>query len=153
RQVRRRGVSWSFPSPAFCKCCHGRLASRRAVRSVEQRRKSRQRKPSKRLKRQQPERKEKYRERQCRANRKQHHKLSKPSTRHDMQRQRSQRSFLGLTPMHNTASAVISRWDLYGLMGETPALEAHTSATTVGNVLPVEPPSEGAAYSRSPSLG
>jgi hypothetical protein len=45
--------------------------------------------------------------------------------------------------MHNTASAVISRWDLYGLMGETPALEAQTSATTVGNVLPlVEPPSE-----------
>jgi hypothetical protein len=41
------------------------------------------------------------------------------------------------------ASAVISRWDLFGLMGETPALEAQTSATTVGNVLPVvEPPSE-----------
>src|SRR5262249_14962039 len=49
---------------------------------------TRQRKPSKRLKRQEPERKEKYRERQGRANRKQHHKLSKPSTRHDMQRQR-----------------------------------------------------------------
>jgi len=67
--------------------------TRRAVRSVEQRRKSRQRKPSKRLKRQQPERKEKYRERQCRANRKQHHKFSKPSTRHDMQRQRSDALF------------------------------------------------------------
>jgi hypothetical protein len=60
-----------------------------------------------------------------------------------MQRQRSERSFLGLTPMHNTASAVISRWDLYGLMGETLPLEAQTSATTVGNVLRVvEPPSE-----------
>src|SRR5260221_1585327 len=52
-------------------------------------RKSRERKRSKRLKRQQPERKEKYRECQCRANRKKHHKLSKPSARHDMQRQRS----------------------------------------------------------------
>ena len=109
----------------------------------EKPRRSRERKRSKRLKRQQPERKEKYRERQYRANRKQHHKLSKPSTRHDMQRQRSERSFLGLTPMHNTASAVISRWDLYGLMGETLPLEAQTSATTVGNVLRVvEPPSE-----------
>jgi putative tryptophan/tyrosine transport system substrate-binding protein len=29
-------------------------------------------------------RKEEYRERQCRANRQQHHKLSKPSTSHDM---------------------------------------------------------------------
>src|SRR5258708_36705725 len=53
-------------------------------------RKSRERKRSKRLKRQQPERKEKYRKRQCRANRKQHHKLSKLSARHDMQRQRSE---------------------------------------------------------------
>jgi hypothetical protein len=51
--------------------------------------KSRERKRSKRLKRQQPERKEKYRERQRRANRKQHRKLSKPSARHDMQRQRN----------------------------------------------------------------
>src|SRR6516225_11287622 len=31
--------------------------------------------------------------------------------------------FSGLTPMHNTASAAISRWDLYGSMGEAPALE------------------------------
>jgi len=46
--------------------------------------------PSKRLKRQQPERKEKYRERQCQANRKQHYKLSKPSARHDVQRQRNE---------------------------------------------------------------
>jgi hypothetical protein len=46
-------------------------------------RKSRERKRRKSLKRQQPERKEKYRERQCRANRKQDHKLSKPSARHD----------------------------------------------------------------------
>jgi len=58
--------------------------TRRAVRSVEQRRKSRQRKPSKPLKRQQPERKEKHRNGQRRANRKQHYKLSKPSARHDM---------------------------------------------------------------------
>src|SRR6516225_4240765 len=50
----------------------------------EKSRKSRERKRSKRLIRQQPERKEKYRERQCRANRKQHYKLSKPSARHDM---------------------------------------------------------------------
>src|ERR1700745_2753336 len=49
-------------------------------------RKSRERKQRKPLKRQQPERKEKYRERQCRANRKQHHKLSKLSARHDTQR-------------------------------------------------------------------
>jgi hypothetical protein len=52
----------------------------------EKPRKSREGKRSKRLKRQQPERKEKYRERQCRANRTQHHKLSNPSVRHDMQR-------------------------------------------------------------------
>ena len=56
----------------------------------EKPRKSWERKRSKRLKRQQPERKEKYRKRQCRANRKQHHKLSKPSARHDMQRQRNE---------------------------------------------------------------
>src|SRR6516225_7111205 len=49
-------------------------------------RKSRERKQRKPLKRQQPERKEKYRERQCRANRKQYHKLSKLSARHDTQR-------------------------------------------------------------------
>jgi hypothetical protein len=49
-------------------------------------RKSRERKQRKPLKRQQPERKGKYRERQCRANRKQHHKLSKLSARHDTQR-------------------------------------------------------------------
>jgi hypothetical protein len=49
-------------------------------------RKSRERKRRKPLKRQQPERKEKYRERQCRANRKQHHKLSNLSARHDTQR-------------------------------------------------------------------
>jgi NAD-dependent SIR2 family protein deacetylase len=59
----------------------------RADWKSEKPRKSRERKRSKRLKRQQPERKEKYRERQCRANRKQHHKLSKPSARHDIQRQ------------------------------------------------------------------
>src|SRR6266436_2278851 len=68
-------------------------------------RKSRERKRSKRLKRQQPERKEKYRKRQCRANRKQHHKLSKLSARHDMQRQRSetlapQRDCLGRLGAH-----------------------------------------------------
>src|SRR5262249_4697997 len=56
----------------------------------EKPRKSRERKRSKRLIRQQPERKEKYRERQCRANRKQHYNLSKPSARHDMQRQRNE---------------------------------------------------------------
>src|SRR5215831_19139103 len=44
-------------------------------------RKSRERKRSKRLKRQQPECKEKYRERHYRANPKQHHKLSKPSAK------------------------------------------------------------------------
>src|SRR6516164_5142280 len=77
-----------LPPPALCERRHGGLASRRAVRSVEQRRKSRERKRSKRLKRQQPERKEKYCERQGRTNRKQHHKLSNPSARHDMQRQR-----------------------------------------------------------------
>src|SRR5262249_33112883 len=68
-----------------------RLAAQPAVPEdvkSEKPRKSRERKRSKRLKRQQPERKEKYRERQCRANRTQHHKLSKPSARHDMQRQR-----------------------------------------------------------------
>src|SRR5262249_7385369 len=89
-----------------------RLAAQPAVQEdvkSEKPRKSRERKRSKRLKRQQPERKEKYCERQCRANRKQHHKFSTPSTRHDMQRQRSERSFLGLTPMHSTASAVTSR--------------------------------------------
>jgi hypothetical protein len=43
----------------------------------EKPRKTRERKRRKPLKRQQPERKEKYRERQCRANRTQHHKLSK----------------------------------------------------------------------------
>jgi hypothetical protein len=48
----------------------------------EKPRKSRERKRSKRVKRQQPECKEKYRECQCRANRKQDHKLSKPSARH-----------------------------------------------------------------------
>src|SRR5262245_15181457 len=69
-------------------------------------------KTEKPLKRQQPERKEKYRERQCRANREQHHKLSKLSARHDTQRQRSE----CLTPMHSTASTIIARWDLYGLM-------------------------------------
>src|SRR5215472_10381543 len=71
-----------------------RLAAQPAVPEdvkSEKPRKSRERKRSKRLKRQQPERKEKYRERQCRANRKQHHKLSKPSAKHDMQRQRSER--------------------------------------------------------------
>src|SRR6516165_10737584 len=64
-----------------------RLAAQPAVPEdvkSERPRKSRERKRSKRLKRQQPERKEKYRERQCRANRKQHYKLSKPSARHDM---------------------------------------------------------------------
>ena len=50
-------------------------------------RKSRERKRRKPLKRQQPERKEKYRDCQCRANRKQHQKLSKLSARHDTQRQ------------------------------------------------------------------
>src|SRR5215471_21842001 len=67
-----------------------RLAAQPAVPEdvkSEKPRKSRERKRSKRLKRQQPERKEKYRERQCRANRKQHYKLSKPSARHNMQRQ------------------------------------------------------------------
>jgi len=54
----------------------------------EKPRKSRERKWSKRLKRQQPECKEKYRKRQCRTNRKQHYKLSKPNARHDTQRQR-----------------------------------------------------------------
>src|SRR5262245_12781681 len=64
-----------------------RLAAQPAVPEdvkSEKPRKSGERKWSKRLKRQQPESKEKYRERQCRANRKQHHKLSKPSARHDM---------------------------------------------------------------------
>ena len=64
-----------------------RLAAQPAVPEdvkSEKSRKSRERKRSKRLIRQQPERKEKYRERQCRANRKQHYKLSKPSARHDM---------------------------------------------------------------------
>src|SRR6478672_10500626 len=46
-------------------------------------RKSGGRKRRKPLKRQQPERKGKYRNRQCRAKRKQHHKLSKLSVRHD----------------------------------------------------------------------
>src|SRR5260370_33281184 len=63
-------------------------------------RKSRERKRSKRLKRQQPERKEKYRKRQCRANRKQHNKLSKLSARHDMQRQRS-KTFKAQAPQRN----------------------------------------------------
>src|SRR5215813_1356702 len=70
-----------------------RLAAQPAVPEdvkSEKSRKSRERKRSKRLIRQQPERKEKYRERQCRANRKQHYKLSKPSARHDMQRQRNE---------------------------------------------------------------
>jgi hypothetical protein len=67
-------------------------------------------------------RKEEYRERQCRANRQQHHKLSKPSTSHDMQRQRSECSFLGLTPMHSTASAVIPRWDFVWIDGRGVAL-------------------------------
>jgi hypothetical protein len=49
-------------------------------------RKSRERKRRKPLERQQPERKKKYRERQCRADRKQHHKLSNLSARHDTQR-------------------------------------------------------------------
>jgi hypothetical protein len=47
----------------------------------EKPRKSRERKRSKCLKRQQPERREKYRERHYRGNRKQHHKLSKPSAK------------------------------------------------------------------------
>ena len=70
-----------------------RLAAQPAVPEdvkSERPRKSRERKRSKRLKRQQPERKEKYRERQCQANRKQHYKLSKPSARHDVQRQRNE---------------------------------------------------------------
>src|SRR5262245_19179186 len=70
-----------------------RLAAQPAVPEdvkSEKSRKSRERKRSKRLIRQQPERKEKYHERQCRANRKQHYKLSKPSARHDMQRQRNE---------------------------------------------------------------
>src|SRR5262249_51721132 len=70
-----------------------RLAAQPAVPEdvkSEKSRKSRERKRSKRLIRQQPERKEKYRERQCRASRKQPYKLSKPSARHDMQRQRNE---------------------------------------------------------------
>ena len=70
-----------------------RLAAQPAVPEEvksERPRKSRERKRSKRLKRQQPEREEKYRERQCQANRKQHYKLSKPSARHDVQRQRNE---------------------------------------------------------------
>src|SRR5215467_14064683 len=61
-----------------------RLAAQPAVPEdvkSEKSRKSRERKRSKRPIRQ---RKEKYRERECRANRKQHYKLSKPSARHDM---------------------------------------------------------------------
>ena len=76
---------------AFVRARRERLAAQPAVPEDVKFRKTqetRQRKPSKRLKRQEPERKEKHRERQGRANRKQHHKLSKPSTRHDMQRQR-----------------------------------------------------------------
>ena len=69
------------------------------------------------LLRQQPERKEKHRDGQRRANHEQRHELSKLSARHDTQRQAC------LTPMHSTASAVIARRDLYGLMGETLALE------------------------------
>src|SRR6516165_7860538 len=61
---------------------------------IRKSRKSRERKRSKRLKRHQPERKEKYLERHCRANRKQHYKLSKPSARHDMQRQRNEYDLL-----------------------------------------------------------
>jgi septal ring factor EnvC (AmiA/AmiB activator) len=79
------------PLRAVNKKLRERLAAQPAVPEdvkSEKPRKSRERKRSKRLKRQQPERKEKYRERQCRANRTQHHKLSKPSARHDMQRQR-----------------------------------------------------------------
>src|SRR5262249_59700086 len=53
---------------------------------------------SKRLKRHQPERMEKYRERQGRANRKQHHKLTKPSARHDMQRERAPDATQRLVP-------------------------------------------------------
>jgi hypothetical protein len=58
-------------------------------------RKSGGRKRRKPLKRQQPERKGKYRNRQCRANRKQHHKLSKLSVRHDthMTRRHDTRDF------------------------------------------------------------
>jgi hypothetical protein len=86
------------------------------------RRKFRKRKRRKPLKRKQPERKEKYRERQRRANHEQRHDLSKLiaryEARHDTQRQRC-----CLTPMHSTASAVIARWDLYRMMGETLALE------------------------------
>src|SRR5215831_15323012 len=85
--------------------------------SLGKRRKFRKRRRKNYLKRQQPERKEKYRERQCRANRKQHPDLSKLSVRHDMQRQRC------LTPMHSTASTVIARRDLYAVMDETLALE------------------------------
>ena len=84
-------------------------------------RESRDRKGRKPLERQQPEREEKYHHRQCRADRKQHHKFSNLSARHDMQTP----TLLcpSLTPMHNTASAVVARWDSYGLMGETLALE------------------------------
>src|SRR5262245_7719261 len=57
---------------------------RGAIGRTQTSRKSREKKSGKWLVRQQPERKEKYRERQCRANRKQHYKLSKPSARHDM---------------------------------------------------------------------
>ena len=67
-----------------------RLAAHPAVPEdvkSEKSRKSRERKRSKRPIRQ---RKEKYRERECRANRKQHYKLSKPSARHDMLRQRNE---------------------------------------------------------------
>src|SRR5262249_60768848 len=57
---------------------------RGAIGRTQTSRKSREKKSGKWLVRQQPERKEKYRERQCRANRRQHYKLSKPSARHDM---------------------------------------------------------------------
>ena len=58
-----------------------RSGRRLAVVQSGKPRKSRERKRSKGLKRQQPEPKEKYRERHYRANPKQHHKLSKPSAK------------------------------------------------------------------------
>jgi hypothetical protein len=67
---------------------------------AEKPRKAREGKRSKRLKRQQPERKGKYRERQCRANREQHRKLSKPSARHDMQLVVEQVMLLRHGPLH-----------------------------------------------------
>jgi hypothetical protein len=86
------GGAVNMRSPPSCERAASDWRPRLAVPedvTLEKTRKSRERKRSKRLKRQQPERKEKYRECQCRANRKQHYKLSKPSARHDRQRQRS----------------------------------------------------------------